>query len=116
MITLAAIRPAATTPQAREISVTPRIKLTMAQTPRGVAKRPAVTPPAVRWDLFDCQGGVDQLLAVRHFACEGLVGAFLCDFQPGIVFFRRQGHDLDVVLLECRDHVVVELLRFLVEE
>src|SRR5712691_9255328 len=115
--TLAAIRPAANTPQICDSSVTPRMNRSIGRplvparqvTAGGSVRRPR----PIR--LFDRERLVDQLLAVGNFGGELLVGAVLGDLDPGVVFRRGQGRDLDIVLLEGGDHLVVETPGRLVE-
>src|SRR5438874_9855204 len=65
--------------------------------------------------LLDRERFVDQLLAVRDFLRELLVGALLRDGDPVVVLGRRERHDLDVMLLERLHHLVVEAPGFLLE-
>src|SRR4051795_9797183 len=65
--------------------------------------------------LFHRKRRVDEPLTVGDLARELLVGALLRDLDPGIVLLRSEGRDLDIVLLEGLDHLLVELLRLLVE-
>src|SRR5829696_5767674 len=99
MTTAAAVKVAAKIPQACEISFTPRMKWSTRVYPKpaAVGGRPAgVGRPVLGIALFHRKRGVDQFLAVRHFAGESLVGALLRDLEPGVVLLRGQGDDLDI--------------------
>src|SRR5262249_27004974 len=101
--TLAAISPAAKTPQICEISVTPRMKMSMYAPSGPRTRRPAGRPaPRCRADaaLTDPRPLIDQLLAVRYFGSKLLIGAVVGDLDPGVVFRRRQRDHFDIVLLE----------------
>src|SRR5262245_7354428 len=114
--TLAASKPAANTPQICESSVTPRTNRSIYR-PLIPGHTTTVGPPVVAIPsfLFDGERFVDQLLSVGNFGGELLVGAFLGDLDPGVVFRRREGDHLDIVLLEGSDHLVVETLGRLIE-
>src|SRR5262245_54850038 len=116
--TLAAISPAAKTTQICEISVTPRMKMSM-YAPSGPRTRRPAGRPAGRLRsgaaLLDRERLVDQLLAIRYFGGELLIGAVLRDLDPGLVFLGRQRDHFDIVLFEDRDHFIVEALGRLVE-
>src|ERR687887_41732 len=92
--TLAAIKPAAKTPQICEISVTPRMNCSMCRPPRPRTRRPARGAPPVALRsaaaLFDRERLLDQLLAVRNFGGELFVGALLGDLNPSLEFLRRE--------------------------
>src|SRR5581483_4707409 len=102
IITLAAIKPAANRPQARDTSVMPRIKRSIGERfPLAPAKRIGGFNRRSSCSVsFHRQRFIDQLLAVGHFARELFIGAVLRDLQPRVVFGGTQGGDLDVVLLE----------------
>src|SRR5690242_21714844 len=98
------MRPAATTPEARERARTARTN--------------ASTPPRRLLRVIgslDRERLVDQLLAVGHILGELLVGALLRHADPVVVLGGRERDDLDVVLLERLHHLVVEALGFLGE-
>src|SRR5262249_42237452 len=118
--TLAASKPAANTPQICEIRVTTRMNrsiLSPLPLPRSHDDRQArpAGPSRSAAALFDRKRLVDQLLSVGDFSSELLIGTVLGDFDPGVVFLRRQRDHVDIVLLEDRDHFVVEAFRGLVE-
>src|SRR5215216_15534 len=114
MTTAAAVRAAAKMPQACESSRTPRMRTSIGPStlPEGRAGR---RRPGVGDGLLHGKRRIDELLAVGDLAGELLVRALLRDLDPGVVFLLGEGHDLDVVLLEGVNHLLVELLRFLVE-
>src|SRR5712691_2390110 len=113
--TPAAIMPAATKPQSCEIRRTALTKRCVGAGTAGLlpwrwAGRAA--PARETRALLDAQRGVDELLAVRHFLGELIVGALLGDLDPLVVLGRGERHHLDLVILEGPDHLVVQPLCF----
>src|SRR3954462_156975 len=99
--TLAATKAAANIPHACEMRVMPRINRSIGVYLNTCEKTAGGNPASrSRPELLHCERFVDQFLAVGHFTRELLVGAVLRDLEPGLVFGRGKGGDLDVVLLE----------------
>src|SRR3954469_22888574 len=112
MTTATAVSTAAKIPLASDSALTARMNISMEAGPP--SRKTAIgRPGAGRLPdvLFHGKRRVDQLLAVGDFARELLVRGLLRDLDPGVVLGRGQRRHLDIVLLEGRDHVVIEPFR-----
>src|SRR6185437_4963722 len=89
-------RKAPTTPVTRDRNVTARIKPSMG-TVCLLMKRPVIGDHRPL-PLLDCQGFVDQLLAVRNFLGEFRERAFLGEGHPGVKFVVGECDDLVLVV------------------
>src|SRR5262249_15892287 len=108
------------TPQSCESALTMRMNKSITPLPAPVPLTGSaglrVTGRHCREALLHRQGLIDELLAVWHLLAEFFVRTGLRHLDPGVVLFRRHRGDFDVVLLECSDHVIVELFGSAVEE